>query len=227
MISRLIPLILLLLLPFPAGSTAAYSEQPLFDRTEYQIGSMPEGKIHVFRFALKNATPNPLSVLSVNPTCVYIDAEADRVDLAPQEGTVMTIHVDARGNLGRIAKTIEIMTTASPQPHVLTLRGTIVHTDYDRSNPQALFKQPCSTCHVGGNVQAKSGESLYDALCFSCHKDGKNFVSRKRQAMESAISLGVPGTAMPAFSVPSGGPLSAAQIRSLVDLLSQNTAGRL
>lgn len=195
-------------------------ERPLFDRNEYQLGNMSEGHVHQFQVRLKNSSGESLNILSVEPTCVYVEAEIDRKTLAKDETAVVTIRIDARHNLGRIAKTIEVRTDRSSDPHILTIRGTITHPEYDRNNLKAVFEGECGKCHVGKNVQALQGKQLYDALCYACHKGTINLKKMTGSQLTRSISNGVPGL-MPGFIESSGGPLNTGQIDSLVEFINR------
>jgi hypothetical protein len=189
----------------------------LFDPSEYQLGNLSEGRIHNIQIRLQNRSGLPLHILSVDPTCVYLEAEVDKTTVAQDETAIVTVHIDTNGNLGRLAKTIEILTDKSPDPHILTLHGIITHPEFDRNNAKAIFETTCKNCHVGKNVQLLQGEHLYDKLCYICHKEAVKLKKIPRSILIRTISNGIPGTSMPGFIDSAKGPLSAEQIGSLAD----------
>jgi mono/diheme cytochrome c family protein len=78
-----------------------------------------------------------------------------------------------------------------------------------------LFAENCAVCH-GADGQGRIGATLA--------KDWPSI--RPDLTVESIITNGVPGTAMPAWSQPKGGPLSEAEIAALTSyILSWQTGG--
>jgi len=202
-----------------SGNIARGDSRPLFDRSEYQFAFISEGRIHEFTLPLKNMSKNPIFILSVNPDCVYLDASIDKTYLLPAETAMLTVRFDANGNLGKIAKTISIRTSDASAPYILTIRGSIMHREYDRRQLQTIFTGPCAKCHVGSNIGDKEGQQLYDAVCYPCHKDSVLKVRNDGSAFMHVVRYGIPGTLMPAFAEGPGGPLTEEQIDSLADLV--------
>ena len=94
---------------------------------------------------------------------------------------------------------------------------------------QAIFKGDCRSCHVDKGA-GKFGAELYVASCGICH-DAEHRASAvpdlktlphdtNADYWKTWISQGKPGSMMPAFSHTEGGPLSDAQIASLVQYLT-------
>jgi len=93
---------------------------------------------------------------------------------------------------------------------------------------QAVFKGQCASCHLQPAIGKPVGQR-YQILCGTCHdsKQRAEMVpklaaaekSRDRAYWEQWVRRGKPGTYMPAFSKPFGGPLTEAEITSLVDYL--------
>jgi hypothetical protein len=211
----------LLLLVLVAQEPAYCAEQRTFDRNEYLLGPLYEGGIREYRIPLKNTSGHSLRILSIDSTCSYVEAAADRTSIPPDEIVSIHIRVDTVGNLGKIAKTIEILTELSSEPDILTIRGTILHQAFDRNDPQALFTGSCAKCHVGNDVRPKTGQALYDAVCYACHQDKRFPPVRNASELQKIIRSGISGRMMPGFSEQFGGPLSEAQIQSIVLLLMQ------
>jgi hypothetical protein len=209
---------LVLVLGFSRNIARGDSYQP-FDRSEYQFPLMFEGQIYEYTIPLKNISKNPVLVLSVLPDCVYLEASIDKTFLLPGETAMLTARIDANGNLGKIAKTVSISTSAASDPYILTIRGSIVHREYDRDHVQTIFKDPCAKCHVGTNIGDKEGQQIYDAVCYPCHKDSFLIVRHEGPAFLSVVRSGIPGALMPGFAVFSGGPLNDHQIDSLAGFL--------
>jgi uncharacterized protein DUF1573/cbb3-type cytochrome c oxidase subunit III len=205
---------------FAVAPGAHGNDRPVFDRTDYQLGSLSEGRVHQFAIPLKNTAGRPLHILSVEATCVYMEASIDRTDVAPGETATLTVQIDAGGNLGRLAKIVEILNTFSSEPYILTIRGTIMHREYDRGQPRLMFSGACEKCHVGTPIGTKEGQELYDAVCYLCHKDSLLSSASDAAAVRRIVAKGVPGTSMPGFAGTAGGPLTMPQIDSLAGLIT-------
>lgn len=95
---------------------------------------------------------------------------------------------------------------------------------------QAVFKGDCARCHAAP-AQGKTGAELYAAVCGICHDAQhraamvpdlrKPTTARSMEFWARNIAEGRPGSLMPGFSSSVGGPLSAAQIASLVEYLER------
>ena len=218
--SHRIPVLILSgLLVLAAFRSASGDDHPVFDRIEHQFGPISEGRVHQFTIPLKNALGRPLHILSVEATCVYMEASIDRRTVAPGETAMLTVLLDTDGNLGKLVKIVEIMTDSASEPHILTVRGTIVHREYDHGQLRLMFTGVCAKCHVGTHIGTKKGQELYDAVCYLCHKDSLLNSVHAPVAVRKAIAFGVPGASMPGFAESSGGPLTMPQIDSLAGLI--------
>lgn len=99
-----------------------------------------------------------------------------------------------------------------------------------KADRQAVFKGECAKCHAEPAL-GKTGRELYVAMCGICHDDGHraSVVPDLRalkfmpdaQYWRTWITLGKSGTMMPGFAQAEGGPLTAAQIHSLVIYLGK------
>jgi mono/diheme cytochrome c family protein len=105
---------------------------------------------------------------------------------------------------------------------------------------QVVFKnKDCAKCHadpaVDKNGLAVMGESLYKGVCANCHdspqraslvpdlKDSRRPTHpRSHEDWRRWIASGRVGSMMPAFSKTEGGPLTDAQVNSLVEYLSSS-----
>ena len=88
----------------------------------------------------------------------------------------------------------------------------------------------CGACHAQP-AAGKSGAALWSAVCAMCHgADGKGTRAPSLRTpgyleghddsyLAQAIAYGTPSPKMPGFSETMGGPLTNAQVESLVHLL--------
>ena len=100
-----------------------------------------------------------------------------------------------------------------------------------KADRQAVFKGECAKCHAEPAL-GKSGRELYVAVCGICHDDGhRASVVPDLQALKfkpnaqywrTWITFGKATTMMPGFAQAEGGPLTAAQINSLVVYLGKD-----
>jgi mono/diheme cytochrome c family protein len=95
---------------------------------------------------------------------------------------------------------------------------------------QAVFKNQCVTCHLQP-AKGQPMEGRYRVLCGTCH-DAKHRAAmvpdlapvkktRDQAYWEQWLRRGKPGTLMPAFSKPFGGPLTEEEIGAMLSYLQQ------
>ena len=158
------------------------------------------------------------------------------MNLAGKSGALVktvTLMTD-KGNKMLMVKSI----IESPQPVTPPARGgqqsvtmgadRSKNQDIAKADRQAVFKGDCARCHVEP-AKGKMGRELYAAACGVCHEaehratmvtDLHNLKTPPTaEYWKFFTANGKPGTLMPAFSQAQGGPLTDAQIASLVDYL--------
>ena len=154
--------------------------------------------------------------------------------LAPKATGSVEITFERSMKWGTITKTIAVET--SKGTNVLNVSVTFPEPDEREKNRitafadrQAVFHTPdCASCHLRP-ASGKKGEELYKAICAICHESEHrgemvpNLASLKMATdakfWEQTLRIGKPGTFMPAFSKPFGGPLTDDQLASLVTYL--------
>lgn len=152
----------------------------------------------------------------------------------PPGGTkvkTLTVNTD-KGNKTLIAKAIVLPAAAPTAMNEVDRMGNQKLAMADR---QAVFKNDCAKCHVEPG-QGKMGKDLFAASCGVCHEaqHRASFVADLHHLKEPTnpefwknwIEHGKPGSLMPAFSQAEGGPLSEAQIASLVAYLDVTFPGQ-
>ena len=97
-------------------------------------------------------------------------------------------------------------------------------------NRQAVFSGDCARCHLEP-ARGRSGAELFTSVCGVCHFAANRSsivpdLLTAREHRDAAfwrtwITEGKPGTLMPAWSKKYGGPLTDAQIESLVTFALQ------
>jgi mono/diheme cytochrome c family protein len=127
-------------------------------------------------------------------------------------------------------KTLDVVATILPPVVDATMGERERNQQLAKSDRQAVFKGDCAKCHAEP-AKGKMGQDLYVAACAICHE------ATPRAAMVTdlsvinhatsydfwkvMVSLGLPGTAMPAFAEKQGGPLTGEQIDSLARTLTE------
>lgn len=148
--------------------------------------------------------------------------------LKPGEKGKIHVTVDAAGKRGPISKTVQVFSNDPKQP-VTTLTLTMLVRDALHIKPQAaakIFEQPCSSCHVEQG-RGKTGFELFRADCFMCHNAGTaglsiSLMSKKPEGyLRDVIRDGVENTPMPGWARGKGGPLTDAEIESLVKTIKK------
>jgi mono/diheme cytochrome c family protein len=165
--------------------------------------------------------------------------------IPPQGNGQFQLVVDLRGKRGTLNKYITV--DASTGAKILVLRvkipdlpdgslkavkaadGRTRNLAVALGDRQAVFKGTCRTCHQDPTI-GKINEDLYDAACAICHDSNHRAtmvpaLTGKRDPAHREYWLlwtakGKEGTLMPAFAVSEGGPLTEAQMSSLVDYLT-------
>ncbi|MBI1811761.1 MAG: DUF1573 domain-containing protein, partial [Nitrospirae bacterium] len=182
---------------------------------------LEEGRLLSFDIPLKNTTTKPLNIISLEPSCGCVNAVVINGSIGRGDTGIIRVTIDTTGKIGKVMKTIEVVTDISATPFVLKLRALVKHSGNGVANAGAIFHGDCRKCHVGTDIKSKQGEILYNAVCFMCHKNYSTYKHLSKESLEKSISDGITNTSMPGFAETNGGPLSPEQISSLIDFLKK------
>jgi len=196
-----------------------------------------------FAFSFTNISDKSITILDVHPSCGCTTAEMPPVPWTLPAGTSgqIKIKVNLAGKSGTVFKSVKVttdqgnkqlmlkITIETPPPVKLTdaqIQQGIMMSKADR---QAVFKGDCASCHVK-NVNGRYGQDLFNNICAVCHAAqnqatmvpdlSKLKVATNQEFWRTWITLGKPGSLMPAFATAQGGPLSDMQIASLAAYLN-------
>lgn len=143
------------------------------------------------------------------------------------EGTIKAV-VQTDNERGIITKTVQVRTNSPERPLViLRLRARVIdnyHSGVMRA--EEIFRSPCRGCHVERGI-GRLGADLFRADCLMCHRVGMigpSITALRKipdDRLKKGIENGVADSMMPGFSFKVGGPLTNAQIRSLVDYIKK------
>ncbi len=200
----------------------AWGGQSLILDEVVELGPVEEGGEAVFQIPLKNDSASPLQILSVDPYCDYVEVFPFPSSLEAGEEVLIKGRIDTSGTLGGIAKTLEIMTSASSEPEIVKITVKVIHPSVSPRQIKDIFRGRCGNCHAGADVGSRKGKMLYSAVCYMCHKDYRTIRHLDTGDIRHSISAGIRNTAMPAFGSKDGGPLNEEQIDSLVEVLTED-----
>jgi mono/diheme cytochrome c family protein len=221
--------------PLPAGVLA-------FDAEQQECVLKPNEMTGSFVFNATNISPREVTVTFIQTSCGCTAANIQLpMKIGPGGNAQIPVNMDVRGKSGAITKTVTLHTDHGYK--VLMVKSTIpapaanaagMALNRERNQQlaladrQAVFKGDCARCHVEP-VIGKMGKDLYTFACGICHEAEHRAtmvpdlhqlkVTPNAEYWKLFITQGKPATLMPAFAQVQGGPLSDAQINSLVDYL--------
>jgi mono/diheme cytochrome c family protein len=191
----------------------------------------------ILSFTFANSSTNDVVIRAVRSSCHCTDPRMPfpLPGTLPPDGTGrMEVNIDLRERNQPFKQTITVETSAGVDQLFLDIQTPeLTQREKDRlaafADRQAVFKGRCADCHWRPAI----GKSLPDqvkVLCGTCHDSPKRaemvpLLAAKAQGHDRAywdqwVRRGKPGTFMPAFGKPWGGPLSDAELQALVDCLT-------
>ncbi len=229
----------------PAQPPQALGQLPdgilVFDALSKDYTTKPGEMEAKFAFNVTNVSSGEVVISGVQTSCGCTVAQLTYPwKLAAGGSGVIPLTMNLAGKAGVVFKTANVLTDKGQK--MLTVKANITPTEAnpltmgaDREknrliaaqNRQAVFQGDCARCHVEPAI-GKMGRELYTASCGICHDEGHRaqMVTDLRTKLPGtaeywkfSIVHGKPGTLMPAFAQTEGGPLSDAQIASLVEYL--------
>jgi len=193
-----------------------------------------------YTFRVTNSAATNVTITNVLPGCGCTAPKLPSTPwvLKPKESGPVLADINLMGKFGENTKTMRVLSSAGEQ--TLTMKFTIPETAETirrmqgmmqaKSDPQAIFKGDCVTCHVQKG-EGKMGAELFAADCAICHEaehraDMVPDLAKLNRPTPTdfwrlTISGGKPATLMPAFGKKFGGCLSDEQIGSLVSYLEK------
>ncbi len=218
------------------GAAETTAPHPLaWDAMEKSLEPEPGTTVAAFTFSVTNRSAAAVSITEISPSCgcTVVQLPAKPWVLAPGVAGTFEATVDFRGKHGEFSKTIGVHSTAGLQ----TLRVTVKIPDTPEAarernrqlatlDRQAVFRGDCRSCHVTP-AQDRMGAELFQTACAICHIASPRAsmvpdLLVAREPRDAAywrkwIGEGKAGTLMPAFARKHEGPLSDAQIESLIE----------
>ena len=200
---------------------------------------------HTFTFRVRNQSNDEVLIERVVTSCGCSSARLPATPWKLPSGASgeFSVTMDFTGKTGVLMKTATIETaqggkkvdfrvniSAAPDPAPAGVDDRRVRNlQLAAADRQAVFKGDCAKCHVAPTF-GLHGKELYVVACGICH-DAEHRASmvpdlktlthaNTREFWDSIVTHGKPGTLMPAFGEREGGPLTTAQISSLVNYLA-------
>ena len=222
--------------PMPDGIFAWDAQTKTQDATNEQESAR-------FTFSFTNVTAGNVTIISApRPSCGCTTAEVPPIPwtIPPGASGEIKLNVNLQGKTsmaGKLFKFVDVTTDKGnkrlnfwinvlpppPMPKMTDAQRAagIAAAKVDR---QAVFKGDCASCHLK-KVDGKYGQQLYDLVCAVCHESEPRStmvpdlhhlpVPTSEEFWRTWITLGKPGSLMPAFATSQGGPLTDLQIASL------------
>ncbi|MDB6017571.1 MAG: hypothetical protein JWR19_2060 [Pedosphaera sp.] len=228
--------------PIPAAATpASPGDSLVWDALKKDQETKPGQTSAGFFFSVTNTASSDVVIDHVQTSCGCTVAKIPSQPwiLKPGADGRMDVSVDLKGKSGTIYKTVTVFFT-NGAPKQLTIQVVIPDSpemvrfrnqQMAIADRQGVFKGDCARCHVEP-TRGLLGKELFATACGICHESEHraSMVPNLHALNHSTdhiywtqwISNGKAGTLMPAFAADQGGPLSADQIASLADYLSQS-----
>ncbi len=213
----------------------------VFDAENKEYAAQPGELTIPLTFLVTNVAAKEVVIHQLRPTCGCTLAEmpAQPWKLAPGDHGEIHLTVDLRGRRGTLGKSVFVDSSEGyksiyfrviipDQPGAMSAGERDRNFQIAAADRQAVFKQDCARCHLEP-ARGKKGRDLYVAACGICHeaKDRAAVVPDLRALAKptdrgywkQAVAKGKVGSLMPAFAQDEGGPLTPAQVDSLVEYL--------
>jgi mono/diheme cytochrome c family protein len=219
-------------------------EMLAWDALTKQYTASPGEQSANFTFSVTNISKQDVTINWVRPSCGCTVAKLPPTPwkLSPGESGKIEFTVDLRGKFGTLSKYVSVDTSSGQK--MLSLRINVPSQAVNSglgartrnmqmalADRQAVFRKDCARCHATP-THGLTGEALFKAGCAICHESPHRATmvpdlhALKEQPTPAFwkqwIAHGKAATLMPAFAISEGGPLSDAQIDSLVTYLSEN-----
>jgi len=218
------------------GAPNIVIEPPSFD-----FSKVEEGAIIKHDFKVLNNGNADLNLFRAYASCGCTTATLSKKLLKPGEQADLLVSIDTAMKQEKVAKLVYVSSN-DPQHSVVSIKLLMdvqdPHRGMARDGETKIFSdQHCASCHVARGV-GKLGMDLYNADCAMCHgpkAEGAvgpalfgpyNDPSFKNQIVRVTSFGSTVHRSMPGFLKQSGGPLSSAEIDSIVAYLHKLSQAR-
>jgi Protein of unknown function (DUF1573)/Cytochrome C oxidase, cbb3-type, subunit III len=207
----------------------------------FDFAKVEEGAIIKHVFKVSNHGNADLNLYRAYASCGCTTASLSKKLLKPGEEADLFVSIDTAMKQEKVAKLVYVSSN-DPQHAVVTVKLLMdvqdPHRGMARDGETKIFSdQKCASCHVARGV-GKLGVELYNADCAMCHGPkaegavgpalfGPYSDPAFKDQIVKVTSFGSPvHRSMPGFLKQSGGPLSSAEIDSIVSYLHKLSQAR-
>jgi mono/diheme cytochrome c family protein len=207
----------------------------VWDATDKTLQARPGDGAADFSFKVTNTSDKPVTISEVQPSCrcTVVDMPNLPWVLAPGASGRVLATVDLSGKDGELTKSLYVDSSAGVQALLMHVKIPVPdeatrerNRKLAAANRQAVFRGECAVCHAAPIAQ-KTGGDLFQAACEICHLTPRRasivpdllVAHEHRDAAwwRAWITDGKDGALMPAFGKKHDGPLTDAQIESLIE----------
>jgi len=116
-------------------------EEPVivFEKTQVDLGTIPEGQKGTFTFPFKNAGKSDLEILEVQKTCGCTRAETTKTTLKPGESAEIEGDLDTTHRSGKQVKTIHVKSNDPKNPDTTLRFEATIQKQVDVQPPSVHF----------------------------------------------------------------------------------------
>jgi len=224
------------------------------DEQDYQFGRVPNDRAVEHVFKVTNAGTKPLVITRVSTSCGCTAAMMESSVVDPGKTGRLRVSFNPRGQHQVVSRTVTIHSNDPESPALqIKITAEVAAPGEERKAPgppqrahppeaKLEFKSGCLKCH-GPASATQRGPKLYASACGACHGAVGGGVSIAREmigpplrlvsttvktpaGMTQVISSGTGNPRMPGFGKAYGGPLSDAQVASLVEYIIKGFPAR-
>ena len=217
------------------------------DAVEFSFGKVPNDRAVEHVFKIENTGDKPLVVTRVQTSCGCTAAMMESSVIDPGQSGRLRVSFNPRGQKQRVTRTVTVHSNDPVTPALaLKVTADVVPAGEEhhevkvqaRAHPREgrlTFAAACLKCH-GPRAAGQTGEKLYAAACAACHggtgagvKLGDEAVGpalrlssmsvKSAAGVRQIVAAGTGHPHMPGFAKEYGGPLTPAQVDSLVALI--------
>lgn len=111
----------------------ANAPKAVFDKLEYNFGTIKEGDVAEYNFTLKNEGKSDLIIRKVKASCGCTAVEPKEKVIKPGQSTTIYTRFDSRGRAGRQFKTVTVITNDPNNPEItLRISGDVAKKEEDQ-----------------------------------------------------------------------------------------------
>ncbi len=237
-----------------AEPAAAAGPRITVDEVDYQFGQVPQDRAVEHVFKVLNTGTKPLVITRVSTSCGCTAAMMESSVIDPGQTGRLRVSFNPHGQKQSVTRTVTIHSN-DPERPTLPIKisaqvavpgeSTKAPAPVKRAHPPEAkleLKAACLKCHGPGSPSQK-GAKLFASACSACHGASGQGIAIDREiigpplrlvsttvktpaGITQVIAAGTGHPRMPGYAKAYGGPLTDAQVASLVDLIIKGFPAR-